>query len=91
MNIKKFLQKRKSPYRDDAPRVRNSYYTFSREYPAGNIPLQRRMHLRFKSKHTITGTAKVTETEAGEYPMGLAEDQFSYNDTNFENVTFNVD
>lgn len=52
MNIKKFLQKRKSPYRNDAPRVRNSYYTFSREYPAGNIPLQRRMHLRFKSKHT---------------------------------------
>lgn len=50
--IKKLLSKRKSPYKDNSPRVRNSYYTFSREYPAGNIPLQRRMHLRFKSKHT---------------------------------------
>jgi len=52
MNIKKFLPKPKSPYKDNSPRVRNSYYTFSKEYPAGNIPLQRRMHLRFKSKHT---------------------------------------
>lgn len=52
MNIKKFLPKPKSPYKDNAPRVRNSYYTFSREYPAGNIPLQRRMHLRFKSGYT---------------------------------------
>lgn len=52
MNIKKFLPKPKSPYKDNAPRVRNSYYTFSKEYPAGNIPLQRRMHLRFKSKYT---------------------------------------
>ncbi len=52
MKIKKLLHRKKSPYKDDSPRVRNSYYTFSREYPAGNIPLQRRMHLRFKSKHT---------------------------------------
>lgn len=52
MNIKKFLPKPKSPYRDNSPRVRNSYYTFSREYPAGNIPLERRMYRRFKSKYT---------------------------------------
>lgn len=52
MKIKKLLPKPKSPYKDNAPRVRNSYYTFSKEYPAGNIPLQRRMHLRFKSKYT---------------------------------------
>ncbi len=52
MNIKKFLPKAKTPYKDNRPRVRNSYYTFSREYPAGNIPLKRRIHLRFKSEHT---------------------------------------
>ena len=39
----------------------------------------------------FTGTAKVTETEADTYPMGLAEDQFSYSDTtNFTKVTFKV-
>ena len=52
MNIKKFLPEPKTPYKDNRPRVRNSYYTFSREYPAGNIPLKRRIHLRFKSEHT---------------------------------------
>ena len=52
MNIKKYLPKEKSPYRNNRPRVRNSYYTFSREYPAGNIPLKRRIHLRFKSEYT---------------------------------------
>ena len=51
MNIKKFF-KNKSPYRNNATRVRNSYYTFSREYPAGNIPIKRRIHLRFKSENT---------------------------------------
>lgn len=55
MKIKKFSKKAKSPYKDNKPRVRNSYYTFSKEYPAGNIPLQRRIHLRFKSKHTKNG------------------------------------
>lgn len=55
MNIKKILPKEKSPYKDNNPRVRNSYYTFSREYPAGNIPLQRRIHLRLKSEHLKRG------------------------------------
>lgn len=54
MKIKK-LFKNKSPYRNNATRVRNSYYTFSREYPAGNIPLKRRLHLRFKSENTKKG------------------------------------
>lgn len=52
MNIKKFIPESKTPYKDNRPRVRNSYYTFSREYPAGNIPLKRRIHLRFKSEYT---------------------------------------
>ena len=38
----------------------------------------------------FTGTDSVTKTEAGTYPMGLAAAQFSYNDANFETVTFNV-
>lgn len=46
------FSKNKTPYKDNNPRVRNSYYTFSREYPAGNIPLKRRMYLRFKSERT---------------------------------------
>ncbi len=44
-----------------------------------------------ESKIVFTGKAIVTETEEGVYPMGLAEDQFSYDDGNFENVTFNVE
>lgn len=52
MNIKKMLKKRKSPYGNHNPRVRNSYYTFSKEYPAGNIPLERRIHLKIKSEKT---------------------------------------
>lgn len=31
-------------------KVRKSYYTFSKEYPAGNIPIKRRKHIRVKSK-----------------------------------------
>lgn len=42
-------------------------------------------------KIVFTGKASVTKTDAGEYPMGLAEDQFSYNDTNFAKVIFKVD
>ena len=52
MKNKKLFNKAKNPYKNNKPRVRNSYYTFSKEYPAGNIPLQRRIHLRFKSNHT---------------------------------------
>ena len=53
MKIKKlFNKKSKSPYKNINPRVRKSYYTFSREYPAGNIPLERRIHLKFKSNHS---------------------------------------
>ncbi len=52
MKIKNPFSVNKTPYKDNSPRVRNSYYTFSREYPAGNIPLKRRIHLRFKSEHT---------------------------------------
>ena len=43
-----------------------------------------------EAKVVFDGTAKVTETAAGTYPMGLTAAQFSYNDANFENVTFNV-
>ena len=42
------------------------------------------------SKVVFTGTDSVKKTDAGTYDMGLADDQFSYNDANFENVTFNV-
>lgn len=52
MNLKKFFSKRKSPYKNTSPRIRNSYYTFSREYPAGNIPFKRRINLRFQSNHS---------------------------------------
>lgn len=55
MKIKNPFDKSNSPYRNNKPRVRNSYYTFAREYPAGNIPLKRRIHLRFKSEYTKKG------------------------------------
>ena len=51
----KKLFKKKLFKSTDKVRVRNSYYTFSREYPAGNIPLKRRIHLRFKSEYTKKG------------------------------------
>lgn len=62
MKIKKILKQRKSPYGNHNPRVRNSYYTFSKEYPAGNIPLERRIHHKFKSekaKRNVTVLALV--------------------------------
>lgn len=31
------------------PKVKKSYYTFSREYPAGNIPIKRRKNIKVKS------------------------------------------
>jgi hypothetical protein len=36
------------------------------------------------------GTPSVTETNVNTYQMGLAESQFSYDDPNFENVSFSV-
>ncbi|MGN0448428.1 MAG: putative glycoside hydrolase [Acutalibacteraceae bacterium] len=50
MNIKKLFEKQKNVYRTDKPRVRKSYYTFSHQYPAGNIPIERKTHLKLKSK-----------------------------------------
>ena len=55
MKFNKIPKINKSPYKDNSPRVRNSYYTFSREYPAGNIPLQRRIHLRLRSENVKKG------------------------------------
>lgn len=52
MNFKKFTNKGKSPYSSNKTRVRKSYYTFSREYPSGNIPLERMSNRTFKSKNT---------------------------------------
>lgn len=49
MKVKDFFASRKSPYKNTNPRVRKSYYTFSEEYPAGNIPIERRMQPKFKS------------------------------------------
>lgn len=52
MNFKKFTEKIRSPYNSNKTRVRKSYYTFSREYPAGNIPLERMSNRTFKSDKT---------------------------------------
>jgi len=40
--------------------------------------------------YTFTGSNTVTGTNAGNYNMNLASDQFSNNSANFSNVTFNV-
>lgn len=50
MNIKNPFTKNKNPYGNHNPRVRKSYYTFSKEYPAGNIPLERRSYQRLQSQ-----------------------------------------
>ena len=42
------------------------------------------------SDFTFNGTANVTQTNAGEYPMGLKESDFVNNSTDFEKVTFKV-
>lgn len=52
MNFKKFTEKARSPYNSNKTRVRKSYYTFSREYPAGNIPLERVRNRTFRSDKT---------------------------------------
>ena len=40
--------------------------------------------------YTFSGTDSVTGTNAGNYPMGLAEGQFSNKNSNFTNVKFQV-
>ncbi len=47
LNLKQKLRSLKST---PPPKVRKSYYTFSREYPAGNIPIKRRKNIKVKSK-----------------------------------------
>ena len=42
------------------------------------------------SKVLFSGTAETSGTTVGTYQMNLTNSQFSYDDTNFENVTFNV-
>ncbi|MBP5664610.1 MAG: fibrobacter succinogenes major paralogous domain-containing protein, partial [Bacteroidales bacterium] len=42
------------------------------------------------SKVVLNGTAMASGTYVGTYPMNLTNSQFSYNDANFANVTFNV-
>ncbi len=57
MKLNSFFKKSKSPYNANKTRVRKSYYTFSREYPAGNIPFRRRINLKFQSdfsKRSVT-------------------------------------
>lgn len=46
---KKFRALLSEMKKDKSLRVKKSYYTFSREYPAGNIPIKRRKHKRFRS------------------------------------------
>ena len=43
-----------------------------------------------ESDFTFTGTAEAKGTDAGTYQMGLKADQFTNNNDNFTNVTFNV-
>lgn len=52
MKFRSFFKKSSSPYKNMHPRVRKSYYTFSREYPAGNIPLKRIKHKKLESSFT---------------------------------------
>lgn len=40
---------------------------------------------------SFAGTAKVTGTDAGSYPMGLDAGDFGYNGKNFSNVSFEVE
>ncbi len=44
----KFSKLIKEIKKDKSLRVKNSYYTFSREYPAGNIPIKRKKNRRFR-------------------------------------------
>ncbi|MBE5840010.1 MAG: hypothetical protein E7304_01245 [Butyrivibrio sp.] len=43
------------------------------------------------SKVEFDGTASVSETNAGTYPMGLTEDMFSATDDNFEEIAFVIE
>lgn len=47
---KSFSEFIKSLKKDNSLRVKNSYYTFSKEYPAGNIPIKRRKNKRVQSR-----------------------------------------
>lgn len=49
MRKNKLKNKLKSLKSTPPPKVKKSYYTFSREYPAGNIPIKRRKNKKVKS------------------------------------------
>ncbi|MBQ8503801.1 MAG: hypothetical protein IJ491_05945 [Clostridia bacterium] len=49
MKKSKFKSKLNSLRATPPPKVKKSYYTFSKEYPAGNIPIKRRKHKKVKS------------------------------------------
>lgn len=51
---KKFSEFIKGLKKDNSLRVKNSYYTFSKEYPAGNIPIKRRKNKRVQSRFLKT-------------------------------------
>ncbi len=88
MKLKNFF-KNKSPYNANKTRVRKSYYTFSREYPAGNIPLERKIHLRFKSdfsKNSLTVLLIILLLCTSFFTVRLALD-ISHKTPQTENVT----
>lgn len=49
MKKNKFTEKLRMLKSTPQTKVKKSYYTFSKEYPAGNIPIKRRKHKRVKS------------------------------------------
>lgn len=50
MKANKFKEKLDMLKSTPPSKVKKSYYTFSREYPAGHIPIKRKKHTRVKSK-----------------------------------------
>lgn len=50
INKNKILQKLESLKSTPPAKVRKSYYTFSKDYPAGHIPIKRRKNTRVKSR-----------------------------------------
>ena len=56
--MKKIISRLRARMKEDNRlRVKKSYYTFSREYPAGNIPIKRR-----KNKKLYSGALKAVLT-----------------------------
>lgn len=69
--------------------IRNTVYSGAEQSVEGyKVSINNKLYT--EADFEFTGSDKASGTDVGEYPMGLAADQFKNTNENFKNVVFNV-